>query len=54
LFGSKDIATIEEDETPEITRDNSQNPENYKSEFVELTEFEDGDNWYDRWRKDNL
>ena len=30
------------------------NPENYKSESVEVTELEDGDNWYDRWRKDNL
>ena len=54
IIGSKDIATIEEDVTPEIARDNSQNPENYKSETVELTELEDGDNWYDRWRKDNL
>ena len=28
--------------------------ENYKSETVEVAELEDGDNWYDRWRKDNL
>ncbi|HJM84113.1 MAG TPA: hypothetical protein QGI69_02445 [Candidatus Marinimicrobia bacterium] len=54
IIGSKDISTIDKDETPEITRDNSQNPENYKSETVEVTEVEDGDNWYDRWRKDNL
>ena len=54
IIGSKDISTIDKDETPEITRDNSQNPENYKYETVEVTELEDGDNWYDRWRKDNL
>ena len=54
IIGSKDISTIDKDETPEISRDNSQNPENYKSETVEVTEVEDGDNWYDRWRKDNL
>ena len=54
IIGLKDIATIEEDETPKIARDNSQNPENYKSETVEVTGLEDGDNWYDRWRKDNL
>ena len=54
IIGSNDISTIDKDETPEISRDNSQNPENYKSETVEVTELEDGDNWYDRWRKDNL
>ena len=54
IIGSKHIATIEEDEISGITRDNSQNPENYKSETVEVTKVEDGDNWYDRWRKDNL
>jgi len=54
IIGSKDISTIDKDEAPEITRDNSQNPENYKSETVEVAEVEDGDNWYDRWRKDNL
>ena len=54
IIGSKDIATIEEDEISGITSDNSQNPENYKSETVEVTELADGDNWYDRWRKDNL
>ena len=54
IIGSKDISTIDKDETPEISRDNSQNPENYKSETVEVTGLEDGDNWYDRWRKDNL
>jgi len=54
IIGSKDISTIDKDETPEISRDNSQNPENYKSETVEVTDLEDGDNWYDRWRKDNL
>ena len=54
IIGSKDIATIEEDETPEIARDNSQNTKNYQSDTVEITELEDGDNWYDRWRKDNL
>ena len=54
IIGSKDISTIDKYVTPEISRDNSQNPENYKSETVEVTELEDGDNWYDRWRKDNL
>jgi len=53
-IGSKDIAAIETDEAPEIARDNYQNPENYKSETVDVTELEDGDNWYDKWRKDNL
>ena len=54
IIGSKDISTIDKDETPEISRDNSQNPENYKSETVEMTGLEDDDNWYDKWRKDNL
>ena len=54
ILGSKDIAIIEEDGTPGIARDNSQNPENYKSDTLEVTEVEDDDNWYDRWRKDNL
>jgi len=54
IIESKNMATIEEDETPEIARDNSQNPKNYKSETVEITELEDDDNWYDKWRKDNL
>jgi len=54
IIGSKDIATIEEDEASEIARDTSQNPENYKSETVEVAELEEGDNWYDKWRKDNL
>jgi len=54
IIGSKDISTVDKDEALEITRDNSQNPENYKSETVEVAEVEDGDNWYDRWRKDNL
>ena len=54
IIGSKDITPIEQDKISGITRDNSQNPENYKSETVEVTEVEDGDNWYDRWRKDNL
>ena len=54
IIGSKDISIIDKDETPEISRDNSQNHENYKSENVEVTGLEDGDNWYDRWRKNNL
>ena len=54
ILGSKDMATIKEDQIPEIDGDNIPNPENYKSETVEETELEDGDNWYDRWRKDNL
>ncbi len=54
IIGSKDISTIDKDETPEIARDNSQNREKYKSETVEVTGLKDGDNWYDRWRKDNL
>ena len=54
IIGSKDISTIDKDETPGISRANSQNPENYKSETVEVTGLKDGDNWYDRWRKDNL
>ena len=54
ISGSKDIVIIEDDETPIISKDNSQNPENYKSETLEVSEVEDDDNWYDRWRKDNL
>ena len=54
IIGSKDISTVDKDETSGIARDNSQNPENYKSKSIDETEFEDGDNWYDRWRKDNL
>ena len=54
IIGSKYISTIDKDETPKIARDNSQNPKNYKSETVEVTDLEDGDNWYDKWRKDNL
>ena len=54
ITGLKDITAIDEDEAPEIARDNSQKPENYKSKTVEATGLENGDNWYDRWRKDNL
>ena len=54
IIGSKDIGTIKEDEISGITSDNAQIPENMTSEAVEVTEVEDGDNWYDRWRKDNL
>ena len=54
IIVSKDFTTIEEDEISGITRDNSQNTQNYKSETVEVTELEAGDNWYDKWRKDNL
>ena len=54
IIESKDVSIIDKDESPEISRDNSQKPENYKSETVEVTGLEDGDNWYDRWRKDNL
>ena len=51
---SKDIPSIKEDNNTEIAEDNSQIPSNHKSETVEETELENGDNWYDRWRKDNL
>ena len=54
ISGSKDIVIIKDDETPRIARDNSQNHENYKHEALEVSEVEDDDNWYDRWRKDNL
>ena len=54
LLGSKEIGSIKEDKTTEIAEDNSQSPSNHKSETVEETELENGDNWYDRWRKDNL
>ena len=53
-LGLKDMATIKENQIPGIDGDNFPNPENYKSETVEETGLEDGDNWYDRWRKDNL
>ena len=54
LLESKDTLGIEENEAPEIINDSSQNPANYKSDNVAVSEVEDGDNWYDKWRKDNL
>ena len=45
---------VDIDDIPGIDGDNFPNPENYKSETVVMAELEDGDNWYDRWRKDNL
>ena len=54
ILESKNIAIIEEDEATGIARGNSQNPEDNKSDTFEVTEVEDGINWYDRWRKDNL
>ena len=54
ISGSIDITTIEKDETPRIPRSDSHNPENYKSESIKETNVENCDNWYERWRKDNL
>ena len=54
ILGTKDMANTKENDTPGIAGDNSQSIANYKSETEKETELEDGDNWYDRWRKDNL
>ena len=54
LLESKNIPDIEENETPEIVKDNSSLPVKYKTYNDGVSEMEDGDNWYDKWRKDNL
>ena len=54
LLESKNIPDIEENEIPEIVKDNSSLPIKYKTDNDGVTEMEDGDNWYDKWRKDNL
>ena len=54
LLESKNIPNIEENEIPEIVKDNSSLPVKYKTDNDGVTEMEDGDNWYDKWRKDNL
>ena len=54
LLESKNIPDIEENEIPEIVKDNSSLPVKYKTDNDGVTEMEDGDNWYDKWRKDNL
>jgi len=53
-LGVKNKPSIKEDKTTGIAAENSQCPENYKPKTVKEAELEDGDNWYDRWRKDNL
>ena len=50
----KDIPDIEENETPEIVKDSSSPPVKIKTDNELVTEMEDEDNWYDKWRKDNL
>ena len=54
LLESKDIPDIEENETPEIVKDSSSPPLKIKTDNEGVTEMEDEDNWYDKWRKDNL
>jgi hypothetical protein len=54
LLESKDIPDIEENETPEIVKDSSSPPVKIKTDNEGVTEMEDEDNWYDKWRKDNL
>ena len=54
IIGSKDIPDIEENETPEIVKDSSSPPVKIKTDNERVTEMEDEDNWYDKWRKDNL
>jgi hypothetical protein len=54
LLESKNISDIKEIKTPEIIKDNSSLPVRYKTDNGGVTEMEDGDNWYDKWRKDNL
>ena len=54
LLESKNIPDIEENEIPEIVKDNSSLSVKYKTDNDGVTEMEDGDNWYDKWRKDNL
>ena len=54
LLESKDIPDIEENKTPEIVKDSSSPPVKIKTDNEGVTEMEDEDNWYDKWRKDNL
>ncbi len=54
LLESKNISDIKENKTPEIIKDNSSLPVRYKTYNGGVSEMEDGDNWYDKWRKDNL
>ena len=54
ILGTKDLVGVKQDDTPGIEGDYSQISANHKSETVEEAELEDGDNWYDRWRRDNL
>ena len=54
LLESKDIPDIEANETPEIVKDSSSPPVKVKTDNEGVTEMEDEDNWYDKWRKDNL
>ena len=54
ILESNDIPENEENETSKLVKEDPQNPANYKSNKVEASEMEDVDNWYDKWRKDNL
>ena len=54
ILESNDIPESEENETSTLVKEDPQNPANYKSDKVEASEMEDVDNWYDKWRKDNL
>ncbi len=54
LLETIEIPDIEEDETPKINKDNSSPPTKYKTARDGVKELEDGDNWYDKWRKENL
>jgi hypothetical protein len=54
LLESKYIPDIEENETPKIVKDSSSPPVKIKTDNEGVTEMEDEDNWYDKWRKDNL
>ena len=54
ILESNDIPENEENKTSRLVKEDPQNPTNYKSDKVEASEMEDVDNWYDKWRKDNL
>ncbi|MBC8256780.1 MAG: hypothetical protein H8E85_05660 [Candidatus Marinimicrobia bacterium] len=54
LLESKDTVIKEENKTSEIIKENSSSPTKYKTESDKVKDLEDGDNWYDKWRKENL
>ena len=54
LLESKNVTDNEEHEASEILKDSSSPLVKIRTENEGVTEMEDEDNWYDKWRKDNL